>query len=78
MITCAQLEDLVADYLEGSLSQPKRPELDGHVMECRGCREFLAAYRRTVWVAKKSLQISGSPVQAPERLVEAILGSLQR
>jgi hypothetical protein len=78
MITCAQLEDTVADYLEGSLSLPKRRELERHVMECRGCREFLAAYRRTVWVAKKSLEISGSPVQAPERLVEAILGSLRR
>ena len=31
MITCAELEDLVADYLEGSLSEPKRRELERHV-----------------------------------------------
>ena len=78
MITCADLEDLVANYLEGSLPEPERRELERHLDECRGCREFLAAYQRTVWVAKKTLKGSSRPAKAPEGLVQAILGSLRR
>jgi hypothetical protein len=78
MIPCAELEDLAANYLEASLPRPKRRELELHVGECGGCREFLAAYRRTVWVARRALETSSDPPQAPERLVQAILGSLRR
>ena len=76
MITCAELEELVADYLDGLLSEAKRRDLERHVSCCGACRDFLAAYRRTVWVAKKALETSSHPGQAPERLVQAILGSL--
>jgi hypothetical protein len=78
MIPCAELEDLAANYLEASLPRPKRRELELHMGECGGCREFLAAYRRTVWVARRALETSSDPPQAPERLVQAILGSLRR
>ena len=78
MITCADLEDWVADYLEGSLHAPKRRELERHLDECGRCRESLAAYQRTVWVARMALQCSSYPAQVPERLVQAILGSLRQ
>jgi|RhiMethySRZTD1v2_1073278.scaffolds.fasta_scaffold136467_3 anti-sigma factor RsiW len=78
MSTCADLEDWVANYVEGSLPLPTRRELARHLDECGGCRELLAAYERTVWVAKKALQCSSYPAQAPEQLVQTILGSLRR
>jgi hypothetical protein len=78
MIACAELEDLTANYLEGSLARSKRRELEMHMGECGGCQEFLAAYRRTVWVARRALETSSDPQQAPELLVQAILGSLRR
>jgi hypothetical protein len=78
MSTCADLEDRVANYLEGSLPLPKRRQLERHLGECGGCREFLVAYQRTVWVAKKAMQCSSYSLQAPEQLVQAILGSLRR
>jgi len=78
MIACAELEDLAADYLRESLPRPKRGELERHVSGCRGCREFLAAYHRTVWVARQTLEAPHDPGQAPERLVQAILGSIRR
>ena len=78
MITCAELEDWVANYLEGSLREHKRRELERHLGECGGCREFLAAYQRTVWVARMALQCSSYPAQVPERFVQAILGSLRQ
>jgi hypothetical protein len=78
MIACPELEDLAVNYLEGSLPRPKRQELGMHIGECGRCREFLAAYRGTVWVARQALGMSSDPQQAPERLVRAILGSLGR
>lgn len=78
MITCADLEEFVANYLDGSLPGPKRRELARHVDDCRACEEFLAAYQRTVWVARKALKPPSDPVQVPEELVQAILGSLGR
>jgi anti-sigma factor RsiW len=78
MIACAELEDLVANYLDEALPGARRRDVERHVGECRGCREFLAAYQRTVWVAKKAVQASIYSGQAPERLVQAILGSLRR
>ena len=48
MIACAELEDLAADHLQGSLPRPKRRELERHMRECRPCREFLAAYQALI------------------------------
>jgi anti-sigma factor RsiW len=78
MITCADLEEFVANYLDRSLPEPKRRDLERHVDDCAACREFLAAYQRTVWVARMALKSSGDRARAPEELVQAILGSLGR
>ena len=77
MISCAELEELVANYLDGLLPEAKRGELERHVGGCGACRDSLAAYSRTVWVARKALETSSHAGQAPERLVQAILGSLR-
>ena len=82
MSTCAELEEYVADYLEGQLPAPRRRAMLGHLDDCAACREFVAAYRRTVWVAKRVLEDKSAAAEAPERLVEslvqAILVSLAR
>jgi anti-sigma factor RsiW len=82
MNTCAELEEYVADYLEGSLPAPRHRATQVHLDDCATCREFVAAYRRTVGVAKKVLEDKSAAAEAPERLVEslvqAILVSLAR
>jgi anti-sigma factor RsiW len=78
MITCADLEDLVADYLDGSLPSRQCTALDDHLDECRACRERLAAYERTIRVAKSVLDNESATAEAPEKLVQAILASLER
>jgi anti-sigma factor RsiW len=76
MIACADLEEFVANYLDGSLPRSERRELERHLDECKTCREFLAAYRRTVWVAKMASRSMSN--HTPEELVQSILGSLGR
>jgi anti-sigma factor RsiW len=78
MKTCADLEEVVADYLEATLRSPERRELERHIDECGACRQFLAAYQRTVWVAKRTVQCSSGWAKAPEALVQAILRSRQQ
>ena len=78
MITCADLEEFVADYLDGSLPEPSRRALEKHLDDCAACREFVAAYQRTVRVAKKALEHESATAEAPENLVQAILASLAR
>ena len=76
MTTCADLEEFVANYVDGSLPTPERRGLERHLDECNTCREFLAAYQRTVWVAKMALKNSSN--HTPEELVQSILGSLRQ
>ena len=66
MITCADLEEFVADYLDGSLPEPRRRAMERHLDDCAACREFVAAYQRTVRVAKKVFEDESATAEAPE------------
>jgi anti-sigma factor RsiW len=72
------LEDLVADYLDRSLPSRQRAALEDHLDECRACRESLAAYQRTIGIAKSVLENESATAEAPENLVQAILVSLEK
>jgi anti-sigma factor RsiW len=78
MITCADLEECVAGYLDGSLPEPRCRAMEKHLDDCAACREFVAAYQRTVRVARKVLEDKSAAAEAPENLVQAILASLAR
>ena len=78
MISCDDLEELVADHLEARLPGRGRREVDAHLAECGACREFVAAYSRTVWIAKTTIRGSSRPAPVPETLVLAILEGLRR
>jgi hypothetical protein len=75
---CRHLEDRVGDFLDGSLRRSKHLELETHVNGCSECRSFLAAYQRTIRVAKMALWCSSDAAEAPEALIQAILRSLYR
>ncbi len=78
MTTCADLEELVAGYLDASLPEPSRRALEKHLDDCSACREYVAAYQRTVRVARKALEHERATAEAPENLVQGILASLER
>src|SRR4051794_16354236 len=42
MIDCAQFEILLADYLDGTLPESERTEVEGHAAGCEHCRELMA------------------------------------
>ena len=76
MTTCADLEEFVAGYLDAALPEPSRRALEKHLDDCASC--LVAAYQRTVRVARKALEHERATAEAPDNLVQGILASLER
>jgi len=49
-LTCAQVVELVTDYLEGGLSDADRARFDAHLSACDGCTNYLDQIRVTIAV----------------------------
>ncbi len=47
-MTCKELVELVSDYLEGSLSEEVRRQLEQHLSGCDGCTNYLEQMRQTI------------------------------
>lgn len=73
-MTCRELVDFLADYLEGSLDGGVRAAFESHLAECRHCRDFLKSYEETLRQSRTlSAECEIPPVEVPESLVRAIL-----
>ena len=75
MITCREFEEFVIRYLDGELSKSQARMFEWHMRMCRECREYLAAYRRSMEITRTVLGADDDPVpdDVPEDLVTAIL-----
>ena len=47
-LTCRELVELVAEYLEGTLPSAERRRFEAHLAGCRGCRAYVDQMRQTV------------------------------
>jgi len=77
MLTCKELDDNTADYIDGALPANKRRKFTLHLLLCTVCRRYLRAYRGTVALCAKSVLDSDRSVEneLPEALVEAIVSA---
>ena len=77
MITCREFEEFIMDYLDGSLPGAQKKRFEWHLRVCRECREYLAAYERTIDFGKTALGPADEsvPADVPEDLVKAVLES---
>lgn len=80
MITCAEFESFVLQYLDGDLPEKQRYVFELHLKLCRECREYLAAYRRSMEITEAVLTRPDAPVpgDVPEDLVRAILDAREQ
>lgn len=69
-ITCRELIDFIADYLERSLSPEQQLDFDRHLSLCVSCRAYLDSYETTIRLAKSH---DRSLDEAPAELIAAIL-----
>ncbi len=77
MITCREFEEFVLSYLDGELPARQARIFAWHLRICRECREYLAAYRRTIELGEAVLGPAHEavPEDVPEDLVRAVLDS---
>jgi len=47
-LTCAELVELVTEYIEGGLDDRDRERFEEHVVFCRGCSNYFEQMRVTV------------------------------
>ena len=55
MMHCNDCVDLLADYLDGSLTVEQKEALEEHLSFCAPCVTFVRTYKATTRVAKKAL-----------------------
>ena len=46
-MTCKEAIDVLADYIEASLTPELGEELERHLLDCAPCRAYLRTYRKT-------------------------------
>ena len=74
IITCRQLIDFIAAYVDGELDAWSRVVFEIHLVTCRSCRVYLETYRRTIVLARQLA--TDDPVEdVPEELVRTILSA---
>lgn len=70
-MTCQELIDFLANYLDGQLPPEERQRFDEHLSVCGPCRRYLAEYRVAVALGK---DVAREPdAELPPELVKAIL-----
>jgi hypothetical protein len=72
-LTCAQLVELVTDYLEHALPIRDLERFEEHIAFCDGCSTYLEQMRATIAVAGR-LRERDLPSDLEERLLEAFRG----
>lgn len=79
-ITCRELIDFIADYLDGTLAPEFRHEFDRHLKVCPSCVAYLDGYKKTIALGKSALKRSDDPAtgRVPDGLLEAIRAARHR
>jgi anti-sigma factor RsiW len=72
-LTCAEVVELVTDYLEGRLPDYDRRRFDEHVAICEGCATYLEQMRATIATAGR-VRAADLPPELGERLLQAFRG----
>jgi anti-sigma factor RsiW len=78
-MTCRELIDFLAAYLEGELEPETRQRFERHLSVCKSCVDYLASYRETIRLGKQACGPDDAlPEGVPSQLVDAILASRSR
>lgn len=79
LLTCRELIDFLAAYLEGELPAAARAAFDRHLAVCPHCVDYLHGYRESIRLARAALAPASELAEAaPEELVAAILAASRR
>ena len=72
-LSVREFEEFILSYLDGELSQKQRKRFEFHMRICRECRDYLAAYERSIELNQAMFPATDSlPKDVPEDLIKAI------
>lgn len=77
MITCAEFEEFIIDYLEDRLTKKQRFIFNTHLRLCKDCRSYLTAYQTAIALGKAVFDSPDKevPDEVPKDLVNAVLAA---
>jgi anti-sigma factor RsiW len=79
MLSCRELIEFLADYLDGALPAGERVAFDAHLAVCPYCVDYLASYRETIHLGRQALAEKAEQLEEiPVELVAAILDARGR
>lgn len=67
-MTCKEVVELVTDYIEGTLSDDLRMQIEHHLMGCEGCINYVEQFRQTIKLAGQVRAEDISPEQKDDLL----------
>jgi predicted anti-sigma-YlaC factor YlaD len=74
-LTCREMTDFLADYLDGSLGVAERHLFDEHLAVCPECIAYLRSYAETIRLARQIREDDSLSDTIPDELVRAILAA---
>ena len=77
-LTCREMANFLADYLDGSLALAERHVFDKHLADCPECAAYLRSYTETIRLARQTREDDALPAAVPDELVRAILAARHR
>ena len=75
MLTCQELIEFLAAYVEGELTADERARFDQHLAVCPHCVDYVQGYRESIRLGKAAFS---DVEEVPEELVDAILAARRR
>lgn len=76
MLTCRELIDFLAAYLDGELAPEVRALFEVHLSLCPDCVQYVASYRETIRLGKQACEPDAElPADVPPELVDSILAA---
>jgi anti-sigma factor RsiW len=78
-VTCREVADFLAEYLNGELPERENRLFEEHLRLCPNCVEYLAIYRTTITLGRHAFdEVDAVESGIPEGLVSAILSARKR
>ena len=75
MMTCKEICDFIAAFLDEDLPDEQRAIFEKHLEMCPPCKQYIDCYQKTIECEKKACEHETKQMcrQVPEELVQAIL-----
>ncbi len=74
-MTCRELNDFLAEYLEGALAGSQQAAFESHLGLCPDCVRYLDDYREVIRLGGLCGTEEAPPADVPEELIRAVLAA---